>query len=247
MFRLLLICLLSLSCLRNFAQDTLYYKEPAKKTRNFKKCDYLVVTDKSDPLGMRLTKFSKEGLRLMELFTTDSHADFAGLDPKEGRVRIWYASGQLKSQAHYQAGKLERQLITYWPNGQIKRNDFFQHDSCIAGKCFDSTGSEVAHFPYRIMPRFPGGADNLNLFLAKNIKYPESDHRTGKEGKVLVRFVVNTQGAVENIHIIRSPSPDMSQEVVRLLTQQMPRWLPGKIDGEAIKVYYTLPVIFRLK
>ncbi len=95
------------------------------------------------------------------------------------------------------------------------------------------------------MPEFPGGNAELFKFLAANIKYPKTAVENNVEGRVIVEFVVATDGTVGNAKVMRSISPELDAEALRVISV-MPKWKPGKQNGKAVRVKYTLPVTFRL-
>ena len=96
-------------------------------------------------------------------------------------------------------------------------------------------------------PEFPGGLQALNEYLAYNINYPRISRDNGSQGRVFVRFIINTDGSISDAEVIRS-SGDMylDREAVRVVSG-MPRWKPGKEDGKVVRAYYTLPVSFKLQ
>ena len=95
------------------------------------------------------------------------------------------------------------------------------------------------------MPEYPGGVQALMQFLYENIRYPEAAMTADKEGRVVVQFVVEADGAVSSAKVVRSISEDLDAEALRVVNA-MPRWTPGKHKGKAVRVKYTLPVSFRL-
>ena len=96
------------------------------------------------------------------------------------------------------------------------------------------------------MPEFPGGMPALIEFLKSNIKYPKDAEKQKVEGKVLVLFIVETDGSVTDIKVAKKVFPSLDAEALRVV-QAMPKWTPGKIKGRPVKVKYTLPIMFRLK
>ena len=96
------------------------------------------------------------------------------------------------------------------------------------------------------MPRFPGGEKEMMNFLSRNIKYPVEAQKQGVQGTVVLRFVVDKIGKVSDVSIMRSLSPETDEEAIRVVNA-MPVWTPGKQNGEAVAVYYTLPVRFKLQ
>ena len=95
-------------------------------------------------------------------------------------------------------------------------------------------------------PEFPdGGMSGLMQFLSKNIRYPVNAQKNGTQGRVTVQFVVNADGSISNIGIIRGVDPELDGEAVRVIST-MPNWKPGMQKGKAVRVKYTVPVMFRL-
>ena len=92
------------------------------------------------------------------------------------------------------------------------------------------------------MPKFNG---NLYQWLAQNIKYPAEASQKHQQGTVMIKFVVAADGRVRQAEIIRSASPSLDKEAMRIVSV-MPKWIPGKQDGRPVAVYYTLPIKFKL-
>ena len=95
-------------------------------------------------------------------------------------------------------------------------------------------------------PQFPGGQAELMSWLGKNIRYPVIAQENGIQGRVICQFVVGSDGSVRDIKVMRGVDPSLDKEAVRVI-QSMPKWIPGRQNGKAVSVRYTLPVIFRLQ
>lgn len=95
-------------------------------------------------------------------------------------------------------------------------------------------------------PEFPGGNAAMMKFLGDNIKYPAVAQENGIQGRVIVNFVVEKDGALSDVQVARSQDAALDKEAVRVI-ESMPRWKPGTQRGEAVRVRYTLPVVFRLQ
>ncbi len=95
-------------------------------------------------------------------------------------------------------------------------------------------------------PSFPGGAGALMQWLRDNIKYPVIAAENGIEGRVIVQFVVSKTGSISDVRVARSVDPSLDKEAVRVVSS-MPNWTPGKQNGSAVNVRYTLPVTFKLQ
>lgn len=95
------------------------------------------------------------------------------------------------------------------------------------------------------MPEFPGGMGECMKWLGQNIKYPADAKEKGVQGRVIVQFVVEKDGTIVNAKVVRGVDPDLDAEALRVVNQS-PKWKPGKQKGEAVRVKYTLPIMFRL-
>lgn len=101
----------------------------------------------------------------------------------------------------------------------------------------------VCDYPY-IHPSFPGGQSALQDFLKSNMQYPEEAKKNNEHGRVIVTFYVNKDGTVTNPRILRGRTPSLDAEALRLVSI-MPKWSPGKMNGELKRVSVCLPIIFK--
>jgi TonB family protein len=111
--------------------------------------------------------------------------------------------------------------------------------------CQNLTVDSVCKIPDK-MPRFPGGDKGLLDFLTKNVRYPLYAQQKRIEGKVILQFIINAEGKVEKVSILRGVCPSINKEAMRVVNS-MPDWIPGELNGKKIAVYYTLPVSFKLE
>ena len=96
------------------------------------------------------------------------------------------------------------------------------------------------------MPSFPGGNSALMEYLHNNVKYPVVAQENGVQGRVVVSFVVEKDGSITDVRVVRSVDPSLDREASRVVSS-MPRWIPGKQNGSAVRVKYNVPVSFRLQ
>jgi len=96
------------------------------------------------------------------------------------------------------------------------------------------------------MPEFPGGELALRKYIAENVRYPEMAKENDIQGTVYVRFVVDTDGSVKNVEVLRGVDPLLDKEAVRVV-QSLPKWKPGKQRGKAVKVSHSVPIKFQLQ
>lgn len=95
-------------------------------------------------------------------------------------------------------------------------------------------------------PEFPGGNAAMMKFLSDNIKYPVIAQENGIQGRVITNFVVERDGSITDVQVVRGVDPSLDKEAVRVI-QSMPKWKPGKQRGSPVRVRFTLPVVFRLQ
>ena len=96
------------------------------------------------------------------------------------------------------------------------------------------------------MPSFPGGEAKLMEYIAKNIKYPQIARETGVQGRVFVGFVVEPDGSISNVKLLRGIGGGCDEEAMRVI-KSLPKWKPGKQRGKAVRVSYQIPVFFKLQ
>lgn len=131
---------------------------------------------------------------------------------------------------------------------------FFHTESLRAQTCRVNTGvtssgarSYMEVYEYDFVadkPTFPGGDSKLVEFINKTRKYPSEAYKKGVQGRVTCSFVVNVDGSVSNIKVIRSVAAPLNEEAVRIFSQ-MPDWVPGRIDGQCVPVRVIWSVPFR--
>lgn len=95
-------------------------------------------------------------------------------------------------------------------------------------------------------PSFPGGTNALNAFIVSNLKYPVFAQEKGIQGRVVVKFIVEKDGSISNVEVDRSVNPGLDNEAMRVV-KAMPKWIPGQINGKAVKVECSHPFVFRLQ
>lgn len=113
----------------------------------------------------------------------------------------------------------------------------------------DKGGTEKETETFRVvevMPQFPGGEAEMYRFISTNLKYPVVDQEMGTQGRVSIQFVVSKTGEITNLVILKGISPTCDKEAMRVI-KSMPKWIPGKQSGNPVQVYFTIPIVFKLK
>ena len=96
------------------------------------------------------------------------------------------------------------------------------------------------------MPSFPGGPAALMTYLSQNTKYPVVAQENGVQGRVVVSFVVERDGSITDVRVVRSVDPSLDKDATRVV-KSMPNWIPGKQNGSTVRVKYNVPVSFKLQ
>ncbi len=141
----------------------------------------------------------------------------------------------------------------YYPDGQVQYEETLDEKTTnLTTVYYNEKGKVVKRpkqkfEPYMQMPEFPGGQEALAEFLSANVRYPKVAQQNEIQGRVIVQFVVATDGKIENVEVVRTGGdPSLDKEAVRVI-KSMPRWQPGRQRGRPVRVKYTVPVNFRLQ
>ena len=96
-------------------------------------------------------------------------------------------------------------------------------------------------------PEFPGGEGELMKWVANNIQYPPAAVEENAQGRVVVKFVVEKDGRVGEVKVVRGKHPDLDKEAVRVVKSIKTRFIPGKNNGQPVRQWFTFPIIFKLQ
>lgn len=97
-----------------------------------------------------------------------------------------------------------------------------------------------------VMPTFLGGTKALTMYLAKNTKYPEAAMKAGQQGRVLCNFIVEKDGTISDLKVLKKVWPLLEEEAKRVV-MGMPKWVPAMMGEQAVRCRYSLPIMFRIK
>ena len=106
-----------------------------------------------------------------------------------------------------------------------------------------AVGQEQVYRSVEQMPEFPGGAVALMRYIDSQVQIPQIPEKI-TNGRVVVQFVVQSDGSIGEVKVVRSVHPDYDQEAIRVV-KSLPKFTPGRQNGQAVAVWYTLPVVFR--
>ncbi|WP_324678907.1 TonB family protein [Hymenobacter sp. GOD-10R] len=178
-----------------------------------------------------------------------------------GVSSYYYESGQVRTQEDYIGGKLQGQRLTFYPDGKPKRKESYDKGVFVSGECYGPDGTQVAFFPYEVMPVYSEGTGDkdavVQAVMAK-VQYPMEALRRHVNGVVRILFVVDKNGKVQNVRpdkkTLEAEVPANLRDVYEELqkaamygVRHLKSFTPGKQDGEPVDVSYTVPVTFRIK
>ena len=171
--------------------------------------------------------------------TTQADGSFEFKASPKAKLLFLYQDGNKKKGISFTDERLPKENKTNWTIVYNEKwNEVMQSDPGTP----DNPIFEVVEH----MPEFTGGGmPALMEYLSKNIKYPEAAMKKGIQGRGIVQFVVEKDGSITNVKILRGIDPELNKEAVRVISA-MPKWKPGTQKGEAVRVKYTVPVMFRL-
>lgn len=116
----------------------------------------------------------------------------------------------------------------------------------LAGNCFGQKDSSEVFTVVEAMPEFQGGVQAMMKFMMTNFKYPKEERNKDIQGKTYVKFIVEKDGSVSNPEIAKSSgNENLDKEALRIVSI-MPKWTPGMQNGKTVKVYYMMPINFKL-
>lgn len=190
----------------------------------------------------------KEGLFIYydSLENIESRGYYKNGNPK-GEWKHFSPDGQLYYLESYNDdGEYDGNSIYYYPNGKIKRTEFYSNGNFETGKCFTRLGQDTTYFPFEEMPEFIGGEEEMYKYLQKNIIYPKAARKKGIQGIVVISFIVEKDGIIEEAEVLNSIDKLIDDAALNVV-KNMPSWKPGKQDGVPVRVSFNLPISFKLE
>ncbi|MDB5229160.1 MAG: outer rane transport energization protein TonB [Bacteroidota bacterium] len=261
---------------RSFAQDTVYLKEeydslPVIST----KANFYKIYDKSvSPIEVNL--YHKNGIKIAKYHVNSNNLhnyngdyesyyyngiiNLKGVFVENKMEGDWYVynkeTGFIEEKRSYVNNLQQGKTYILYENGKPKRIETYDNDFFISAYCLDTSGLSKDCYSLdhpdvlalaEVMPQFPGGTSALYSYLQHSIRYPAQARENGLQGKVIVRFYVDTDGSVKDPMIIKDETKsDCAQEAIRVCNS-MPKWTPGSDKGKFVKVSYTLPITFKVQ
>lgn len=243
MKQILFIAMLAVVAVSAKAQDTIFVDRAGQtvKSRQLADC-YRIVKPYADGRKLKVTEFFLSGK-----LKTESDLKDVGLEKPnwvlDGVYKSWYENGKRQSVVEYTQGIMNGKLLTYWPNGILKRKDEYEMAKFVSGKCYNDKGKEIEYSRYYQVARFVGGNDSLFAYLRRNIRQIPGDSAKELRGNVMLNFTVGADGAISDVSVKKSSDTRLNQEAIRLISD-MPRWLPARLDGDSVKSFAKQFVYF---
>ena len=226
-----------------FAQDTIWFSKPGKVvgSRDSAERFNVIYKDQADTQKVKVMRYLIDG-------TLHEELNFYPYTPDKVLQGVFkrYSGGQLAEERNYAKNQLNGSFKTYWENGRLRRDDWYEKGVFINGKCYGIGGADTTWFEYQKQASYPGGVDSLRKYMARNLRYPGIAKAQGIQGTVRVQFTIAKDGSLEDIFVIKPIDPSLDQEALRLVNK-MPKWLPATQDGSLVKMYFVLPVVFQLR
>lgn len=165
-------------------------------------------------------------------------------------VNDYYLTGELYMTGKFSSLKPENregEFVWYYKNGQKKKSQTFENGTSVKSKYWDIEGNESKPpvDPTEKMPQFPKGDRALMEFIVSNLRYPKDASTFRIQGRVLVKFTIDEFGNVVNPFIYKGVHKLLDEEALRVVNL-MPKWKPGISEGEPAKVFFTIPIVFKL-
>lgn len=143
-------------------------------------------------------------------------------------------------------GLLDGTWKGFYMDGTIFCEETYNSEGLIEGKSYDHAGKGYRYTKIEVNPEFKGGDVELIRFLQWNIEYPWKERNKNIQGKVMIRFIVDTHGKVKDPKITRSVSPSLDLEALRVVNR-LPDFKPAMQRGQPVSVYFNLPVVYKLQ
>ncbi|RFP66677.1 energy transducer TonB [Hymenobacter lapidiphilus] len=159
------------------------------------------------------------------------------------------ANGRPHYVRHELGRKAHGEYRGYDERGRLQRKAQFERGKEQSAECYSKNGALVSCSQYAYtekMPEFPGGFQAMLSYIGRTMRYPGKALREQRQGRVFLTFVVAETGEVRCAQVTKGVSPELDAEALRVIGS-MPRFKPGQQDGEAVPVYFTVPVTFAIK
>jgi TonB family protein len=179
-------------------------------------------------------------------YTNTGKSVSAIIPVKNGRYEEWYISGERKVLTNYSNDKLNGDFQVFYKNGNVKRSEKWKNGEWVSGECFDENGNKTDYCSYQEMATFIGGLPALYEYIGQTLKYPISAQSAGIQGTVYMHFIIEKDGTIADVKVEKGINRDLNAEAMRIVNE-MPKWKPGRFEGQLVTNEFTLPIRFKLE
>lgn len=175
----------------------------------------------------------------------DTVRGYYNMNMYTGECREYYdrATRDTLLAVYYQKdGKLHGTLVSYFPNGKVKRRARYAFDKLVQGHQYDEQGNEVDYTPLMTMPE---PMYNVDKYIAKHLEYPKEAVRNNIEGEVMLMFTIDKTGKIKDAQVISYTPEILNKEALRVVANMKP-WKPAIFNDQPVDMFFTLPISFQM-
>jgi TonB family protein len=198
---------------------------------------YSLSKDSIQKLGKFYNYYDNGDLKSVELYTSNN---------LNGQSVYYYKNGKVKYEINFINNKKNGELKGYYNNGTLRRIDHYKNDTLLEGKCFTSQGKDTTYFIYEKSASYKNGDfQSFRKFVQRKVHFPKEALNKGIQGQIIIQFVVNTKGKIQDIIVIKSPDDLLSKTAVEAVSKSK-TWNPGIKEGKKVKQKFAIPINFKL-
>jgi TonB family protein len=165
----------------------------------------------------------------------------------DGKLMIYYNSGQLHYSREFTAGVPDGEVKGYYENGIVRRLEHYLDGRMKDGKCYGIQGQDTTFYEYETQATFKNrDLMGFREYVQRKVIYPPESVEAGNSGRVIVHFCVSAEGKIEDVQILSSPDKYLAREVLKTVTNAGP-WKPGILEGKKVRQEFVIPVIFMIQ
>ena len=161
-----------------------------------------------------------------------------------GAFKITETNGEV-IEGEYLEGLNHGVWKTYNPKKNENYVDEYDTGKYLKGKTIEANGKVINYKELGTLPQFNGGLSGFSSYLSSNLTYPKEAKEAGVQGRVYLSFVVEKDGKLTDVKVIRGVGSGLDEEALRVM-QRSPKWIPGEQRGRLVRVFYTIPIFFKL-
>lgn len=230
------------------SSEAVYYRRCIWKDKKLAIVDYYKSTHTPQMIGFCADKGGSIKTDTAIFFSRKGNIEQTGrfvMNKADGLWISYFDSGMKDSEGSYTNGKKNGEWFYFHPNGKKSSLEMYENDTMRNMQCWDNQGITLSVCHETKLPEFPGGENKLNEFISEVIEYPVYCREEGIQGRVVMRFMIDTTGVLYDFDVVYSTRKSFSDEALRVL-KSMPRWNVYPNHNRMIPIEYRIPFIFRL-